>query len=106
MLIILRDQHGVVMTDCLAKSTTITGDYYDSLLENLQEDFKTKKRGMLPKAVSLLKDNVPVYKSLTSISGKGSGAIFNESPSYVLYAVWVTFNHAPTKNLKHEDIMK
>ena len=40
------------MTDFLAKGTTITGTYYDSLLHKLREAIKLKRRGMPTREVS------------------------------------------------------
>lgn len=48
------DQIGVMMMDCLAKDTTITGTYYTSLLQILRETIKTKRPAMLTKGVCLL----------------------------------------------------
>lgn len=57
------DQDGVVMTDFLAKGTTITGAYYASLLRKLREAIKIKRRGKISKGILLLQDNAPVHNS-------------------------------------------
>lgn len=63
MLTVFWDQHGVVMMDVLSKGTTITGAYYTSLIQKLQEAIKTKRHRMLTKGVCLLQDNAPVHIS-------------------------------------------
>ena len=57
MLTVFWDQDGVVMTDFLAKATTITGAYYASLLRKLREAIKIKRRGKINKGILLLQDN-------------------------------------------------
>ena len=66
MLTIFWDQHGVVMTDFLAKGTTITGTYYASLLCKLREAIKLKRHSMLTRGVHLLQDTAPVHNSHTA----------------------------------------
>ena len=63
MLTVFWDQDGVVMTDFLAKGTTITGAYYASLLRKLREAIKIKRRGKISKGILLLQDNAPVHNS-------------------------------------------
>lgn len=63
MLTVFWDQDGVVMTDFLAKGTTITGAYYASLLMKLREAIKIKRRGKISKGILLLQDNAPVHNS-------------------------------------------
>ncbi|XP_076455803.1 glycerophosphocholine cholinephosphodiesterase ENPP6-like [Babylonia areolata] len=61
MLTVFCGQNGVVMMDFLANATTITGAYYTSLLQKLQEAIKAERRGMLTKGVRLQQDNTPVH---------------------------------------------
>lgn len=60
MLVVFRNQDGVVMMDFLAKGTIITGVYYASLLQKLQVAVKIR---MLAKGVRLIQDNAPVSNS-------------------------------------------
>ena len=63
MLTVFWDQDGVVMTDFLAKGTTITGAYYASLLRKLREAIEIKRQGKISKGILLLQDNAPVHNS-------------------------------------------
>ena len=68
MLTVFWDQDGVVMTDFLAKGTTITGTYYASLLRQLRESVKNKRHGKLVKDVLFY--NRTMLQSTTPMSPK------------------------------------
>ena len=68
MLTVFWDQDGVVMTDFLAKGTTITGAYYVSLLRKLREAIKINRRCKISKGILLLQDNAPVHNSCVTRS--------------------------------------
>ncbi|XP_076044837.1 histone-lysine N-methyltransferase SETMAR-like [Oratosquilla oratoria] len=57
MLSVIWNCCGVILTDYLAKSQTITSAYYCTLLNKLRDALKKKRRGMLTKGVRLLADN-------------------------------------------------
>ena len=63
MLTVFWDQYREEMTDSLAKGTTITGDYYASLLRNLREAIKIEGRGKISKGILLRQDDAPVHNS-------------------------------------------
>ena len=54
MLSVFWGQDGVVMTNFLAKVTTIPGACYASLLMKLREAIKIKRRGKISKGILLL----------------------------------------------------
>lgn len=56
---VFRDQHRVVLTNFLAKGTTINGTCYASLLRKLWEAIKAKRHGMLNKGVRHMQDKCP-----------------------------------------------
>ena len=69
MLTVFWDQDGVVMTDFLAKGTTITGAYYASLSMKLREAIKIKRRGKISKCILLLQDfGFSIYWEKSSLS--------------------------------------
>lgn len=57
------DSQGVIMVDYLATGGTVTGQYYATLIIQLRENIKAKRRGMLSKGVLLLQDNAPSHTS-------------------------------------------
>ena len=61
------DCHGVILTDYLSKGETITGAYYCTLLNQLRDALKIKRRGMLTKGVRLLADNAPAHSSQAAV---------------------------------------
>ena len=50
--------------DYLPKGQTIKEDYYSSLLVQLKDILKTKRRGKVTKGVLFLHDNAPVHRTL------------------------------------------
>lgn len=63
MLSLFFDSEGWLLADFLVKGTTITGQYYATLLEKLRLAIKEKRRGKLRKGVLLLDDNAPVHRA-------------------------------------------
>lgn len=63
MATIFWDCEGILLIDYLKKGSTITGEYYASLLHRLRDSIKIKRRGKLTRGVLLLHDNAPVHKS-------------------------------------------
>uniref|UniRef100_A0A3Q1EWS6 Tc1-like transposase DDE domain-containing protein n=1 Tax=Acanthochromis polyacanthus TaxID=80966 RepID=A0A3Q1EWS6_9TELE len=47
---------------------TINGQYYASLVRQLREKIKEKRRGMLRRGVLFHQDNAPVYKSVVAMA--------------------------------------
>ena len=58
------DQDGILLIDYLPKGQTIKEDYYSSLLVQLKDILKTKRRGKVTKGVLFLHDNAPVHRTL------------------------------------------
>ena len=85
MLTVFWDQGGVVMTDFLAKGTTITGAYYASLLRKLREAIKIKRRGKISKGILLLQDNAPVHNSHPPYSPDLAPSDFHLFPAMKLF---------------------
>ena len=56
-----RTEYWTLRTDFLAKSTTISGAYYTSVLSKLREAVKIKRRGKISKGILLLQDNALVH---------------------------------------------
>jgi [histone H3]-lysine36 N-dimethyltransferase SETMAR len=63
MATIFWDSDGVLLVDYLPPKTTITGQYYATLINRLRDAIKSKRRGKLSKGVMLLHDNAPVHAS-------------------------------------------
>lgn len=61
MATIFWDSEGILLIDYKERGVSITGEYYASLLAQLKEAFKEKRRGKLTKGVLLLHDNAPVH---------------------------------------------
>ncbi|XP_076044826.1 uncharacterized protein LOC143027425 [Oratosquilla oratoria] len=78
------DCRGVIITDYLAKGQIITSTYYCTLLNELRDALKKKRRGMLTKGVRLLADDAPAHSSQTAFAeARRCG---NETLPYSLYA--------------------
>ena len=60
------DQDGILLTDCLPKGQTINAEYYSSLLVQLKDILKEKRRGKVTKGVLFLHDNVPAHRALAT----------------------------------------
>lgn len=67
MLSLFWDGEGALLADFLEHGRTITGDYYASLLTQLKQEIKSKRRGMVTKGVLLLHDNAPAHSSAVAI---------------------------------------
>jgi len=70
MLTVFWNQDGVLMTDFVAKGTTITGAYYASLLRKLREGIKIKRRGKISKGIIV---DVGVHHSILPLRGGMTG---------------------------------
>ena len=57
------DQDGILLMDYLPKGQTINVEYYSSLLVQLKDIFKEKRRGKLTKGVLFLHDNAPAHRA-------------------------------------------
>ena len=77
------DAAGILLTDYLQKGQTINGAYYASLLTQLREKIKIKRRGKLTKGVLFHQDNAPVHKSVIAMAAIcGCGFKLIEHPPY------------------------
>ena len=55
------DQDGILLIDCLPKGHTINAEHYSSLLVQLKDILKEKRRGKVTKVVLFLHDNAPAH---------------------------------------------
>jgi len=77
------DQDGVLLIDYLPKGQTINAEYYSSLLVQLKDILKEKRRGKFTKDVVILHDNDPAHRALTSPEETGlPGLPISWSPPY------------------------
>ena len=60
------DQDGILPIDYLRKGQTINADYYSSLLVQLNDIFKEKRRRKVTKGVLFLHDNAPAHQALAT----------------------------------------
>jgi len=60
------DQDGILLIDYLPKGQTINAEYYSSLLVQLKDILKEKRRGNITKGVLFLHDNVPAHQALAT----------------------------------------
>jgi len=60
------DQDGIPLNDYLPKGPTINAEYYSSLLVQLKDVLKEKRRGKVTKGVLFLHDNAPVHRALAT----------------------------------------
>ena len=60
------DQDGILFIDYLPKGQTINAEFYSSLLVQLKEILKEKRRGKFTKVVLFLHDNAPSHRSLAT----------------------------------------
>jgi hypothetical protein len=60
------DQDGVFPINCLPKGQTINVEYYSSLLVQLKDILKEKRRGKFTKAVLFMNDNAPAHRALAT----------------------------------------
>ena len=60
------DQDGILLIDYLPKGQTINAEYYSSLLVQLKDILKEKRRGNITKGVLFLHDNAPAHRALAT----------------------------------------
>jgi len=60
------DQDGILLTDYLSKGQTINAAHYSSLLVQLMDILKEKRRGKFPKGVLFLHNNAPAHRALAT----------------------------------------
>ena len=63
---IFLDENGILFTDYLPKGQTINAQYYLSLLVQLKDILKEKRRGKFTKGVLFLHDNAPAHRPLAT----------------------------------------
>ena len=60
------DQDGILLIDYLPKGQTINAEYYSSVLVQLKDILKEKRRGKVTKGVLFLHDNTPAHRALAT----------------------------------------
>jgi len=60
------DQDGILLIDYVPKGQTINTEYYSSLLVQLKDILKEKRRGKFTKGVLFLHDNAPAHWTLAT----------------------------------------
>jgi len=60
------DQDGIILIDYLPKGHTINVEYYPSLLVQLKDILKEKRRRKVTKVVLILHDNAPAHRPLVT----------------------------------------
>ena len=60
------DQEGILFIDYLPKGQTINTEYYSSLLVQLKDILKGKRRGQITKGVLFLHKNAPGHRFLAT----------------------------------------
>jgi len=60
------DQDGILLIDYLPKGQTINAECYSSLLVQLKDILKEKRRGRVTRRVLFLHDNVPAHRALAT----------------------------------------
>jgi len=60
------DQDGFLLIDCLPNGQTINAEHYSSLLVQLKDILKEKRRGKVTKGVLFLHDNAPAHRALAT----------------------------------------
>jgi len=58
------DQDGILLIDYFPKGQTINAQYYSSLLVQLKDILKEKRRGKVTKGIFFLNDNAPAHRAL------------------------------------------
>ena len=77
------DADGILLIDYLQKGQTINGTYYASLLTQLREKIKTKRRRKPTKGVFFHQHNTPVHKSVIAMAAiHDCGFLLIEHPPY------------------------
>jgi len=59
-------QDGILLIDYLPKGQTINVEYYSSLLMQLKDILKEKRRGKFTKGVLFSRDNAPAHRALAT----------------------------------------
>lgn len=67
MATVFWDQQGIIFIDYLQHGKTITGPYYASLLDRLNDEIKKKRPHLQKKKVLFHRDNAPAHKSLIAM---------------------------------------
>jgi len=60
------DKVGILLIDYLPKGQTINAEYYSSVLVQLKDILKEKRRGKVTKGVLFLHDNAPAHRALAT----------------------------------------
>jgi len=60
------DQDGILLIDYLPRGQTINAEYYSSLLVQLKDILKEKRRGKFTKGVLFLHDNASAHRTLST----------------------------------------
>jgi len=60
------DQDGILLNDYLSKVQTINAEYYSSLLVEMKDILKEKRRGKFTKVVLFLYDNASAHRALAT----------------------------------------
>jgi len=60
------DQDGILPIDYIPKGQTINAEYYSSLLVQLKDILKEKRRVNFTKSVLILHDNAPAHRALAT----------------------------------------
>ena len=63
---IIWEQDGILLIDNLPKDQTINSEYYSSLLVQLKDILKEKRRGKVTKGVLFFHDNAPAHRALAT----------------------------------------
>jgi len=66
LALIFWDQDGILLIDYLPKGQSVNAEYYSSLLVQLKDILKGKRRGKFTKAVLFLQDNAPAHRALAT----------------------------------------
>lgn len=72
MATVFWDAEGILLIDYLQRGQTITGQYYATLITQLRDSIKNRRKGNLSRGILLHQDNALVHKSLLA-----SNAIHN-----------------------------
>jgi len=59
-------QDSILLIDYLPKGQTINAEFYSSLLVQLKDILKEKRRGKVTKGVLFLHDNAPAHRALVT----------------------------------------
>lgn len=62
------DSHGIIFIDYLEHGRTITGPYYASLLDRLNDEIKTKRPHLQKKKILFHRDNAPSHRSAVAMA--------------------------------------